>query len=95
MDSNFKWGADVHPTWTSVFTGSNDVNPHFPFIHSQLSSFSQTKPLELVTVIGGGAYLKLMESTNFTHIHFFDANINELTKLRTLHQYIIDHDYTE
>ena len=94
MDSNFKWNMDVHPTWTSVFTGTNDINPHFPVIAAQLTSFDSDN-LELVTVIGGGAYLRLLEDTTFAKIHFFDANINELTKLRALHDFIVRHTYEQ
>ena len=94
MDSNFKWDMPIHPTWTSVFTGTNDVNPHFPFIQKILSTIPP-EDLELVTVVGGMSYLRILEMTTFAKITFFDANINELTKLRALHQLIIDHDYDQ
>ena len=94
MDSNFKWDMPIHPTWTSVFTGTNDVNPHFPFIQNILSTIP-SEDLELVTVVGGMSYLRILEMTTFAKITFFDANINELTKLRALHQLIIDHDYDQ
>ena len=92
MDNNFKWNLDLHPTWTSVFLGTNDINPHFPNVQETLSAFEEND-LELVTVVGGSAYLRLLESTSFRRIHFFDANINELTKLRTLHEAIVKTDY--
>ena len=92
MDKHFKWNLDLHPTWTSVFAGTNDHNPHFPFFATQLAAFPP-QALELVTVVGGGAYLRLLEATTFGRIHFFDSNINELTKLRALHADIIAHEY--
>ena len=95
MDANWKWEASTAPRWTSAFLGTNDIfGRDIDEVAKRLSAF-RTEELEFVSVIGGLKYLQILGRVNFSRITFYDSNVNELTKLRLVHQRIMLLTYDE
>lgn len=92
LGSSFKWGEGNAPRWTGVFMASNDEMPILDIALDGARSFPRERRA-LVTVIGGMKYLEIMARVEFSEVHFFDMNINELTKMRLVHGDIVAKDY--
>ena len=92
LGSSFKWGEGNAPRWTGVFMASNDAVPILDVALESLASLPRERRA-LVTVVGGMKYLDIMGRVEFSEVHFFDMNINELTKLRLVHGDIVAKDY--
>ena len=92
LGSSFKWGEGNAPRWTGVFMASNDRVPILEAALDAVRAFPRERRA-LVTVIGGMKYLDILGQLEFSEVHFFDMNINELTKLRIVHADIRAKDY--
>ncbi|MBN1688240.1 MAG: hypothetical protein JW893_03995 [Candidatus Omnitrophica bacterium] len=86
MEGNFKWDFGP-PIWSSVFLGSNDQIFCYEEIIRQLRGFCREE-MELVSVIGGMRFLSFLEDLEFSRITLFDQNINELTKIIRVEEYL-------
>lgn len=75
---SIKW--DFQPaSWGGVFMGSNDALKVLRDLNVHLWALGQEQ-VELVSVVGGMYYLRILENARFHRVTLFDGNVNELAK---------------
>jgi hypothetical protein len=84
IDGKFKWGEE-QLLWCSVFMGTNDTTQQIKNFDKLLEYINIVQPpkqkINLISVIGGMFFFKLIEKVEFNHIVLFDSNINEHIKI--------------
>lgn len=93
LGNNYKW--DINPTiWTSVFLGTNDHIINFKEITTQLNAYKKEE-MEFISIIGGMKFLEILEEIQFNRVTFFDKNINEISKLMLVIDYLNKIEFNE
>jgi hypothetical protein len=90
---NFRWDHRP-PFWASVFITSSDRIPQGAEVLTQLGMWEPGE-MELVSIIGGMEFLKILGRHRFSRIHLFDANVNELIKFAAAYDYLLHTPYEQ
>jgi hypothetical protein len=93
MNKNFKWNFNV-PMWAGVFGGTNDPIQLLDALAEQLKSLRRSE-VEFLTVVGGMKHLHFLERIDFGRVSFFDGNINEVTKMSYVLDYLNSTSYSD
>jgi hypothetical protein len=82
LTRDFKWGSPRFPQWGAVFTGTTDDTVEKLDAIVRLVEAVPAGERQLVTIIGGMWFLRLLGRLEFARIMTFDSNVMELAKMR-------------
>ena len=84
IESKVKWNYN-HYQWRGVYSGSSDRIIFKDILeNSILKGLTENHETVLISVIGGGFFLDLVEKFKFKRVILFDNNINEHVKINSL-----------